>query len=547
MVVVGYHYKIYYEGKSLLRSVLDRRKGMKKVLIVDDEFLVRLGLKTTINWETHGYIIIGEAANGKEALDIFKKTDPDILITDIKMPVMDGLELIKSIKKIKKDIQVIILSNYAEFSFARQAVELGVFQYMLKSEINSENLIDVLKSLTIEWESEVRGEVTGYNKREEYLKTQLFGLPMSSKALYNSILAPKDGLFNQEKYAILILYCDITSLTESATDMLNKALCALMDTTFHEPTYCTKVYKGQIFFTLITDILSEEQEAYKKLLEQCNILARNAKHYFDTMLQGGISTLNTPEQFSHMLWEAEMARENCFFSKENFCVYNKAEMIIQERPIHISHKKMNRFLEDENKEGALEYIKDIFVELKDTRNYQNVKNTFIDLLAIAKSICEGLGENRPQSLDPVKFDYDNLMHLQTLESVEKYIGDIYQGVFALNGGNSDIGYSSTVKSCIVFIESNFASNISLDDAARAVNVSKSYLSMLFKQETGTNFVTYLNEYRIKKAKNLLIKTNLKIYEVAEKVGFFSPYYFSKIFKETTGLNCREYKDKYFEK
>ncbi len=519
---------------------------MKKVLIVDDEFLVRLGLKTTINWEAHGYVIIGEAANGKEALDLFGETDPDILITDIKMPVMDGLELIKNVKKIKKNIQVVILSNYAEFSFARQAVELGVFQYMLKSEINSENLIDLLKNLTVEWESEIREEKTGKNKREEYLKTQLFGLPMSSKALYDSIHAPMEGIFNREKYAILILYCDITSLTESATDMLNKALCALMDTTYHEPAYCTKVYKGQIFFTLITDVSGKEQEAYKRLLEQCSILARNARHYFDTVLQGGISTVGTVVQFPQMLWEAETARENCFFAEENFCVYDQTEMNIQEKITHVSHKKINRFFQEDDKDGVLRYIDDIFEELKNISNYQNVKNTFIDFLAVAKSICEGIGENRPQSLEPVKFDYDNLIHLPTLESVKKYINDIYHAIFDLNGGNNESGYSSTVKSCIVFIENNYSFNISLDDAAKAVTVSKSYLSMLFKQETGTNFVTYLNEYRIKKAKTLLSKTNLKIYEVAEKVGFYSPYYFSKVFKETTGLNCREYKDKYFE-
>ena len=147
----------------------------------------------------------------------------------------------------------------------------------------------------------------------------------------------------------------------------------------------------------------------------------------------------------------------------------------------------------------------------------------------------------------MKFDYDNLAQLPTLQSVRGYIIELYKTVFELDSNQGVRGYSSTVKNCIFYIEENFASNISLDDAAKAVNVSKSYLSMLFKQETGTNFVAYLNEYRIRQAKILLGKTNLKIYEVAEKVGFCSPYYFSKIFKEQTGLNCKEYKDKYFEK
>ena len=102
---------------------------MQKVLVVDDEFLVRLGLKTTIDWEAHGYKIVGEASNGKEALEIFDREDPDILLTDIKMPVMDGFKLIEEVRKRKKRIRIVILSHYDDFAFAQKALKFGATQY----------------------------------------------------------------------------------------------------------------------------------------------------------------------------------------------------------------------------------------------------------------------------------------------------------------------------------------------------------------------------------------------------------------------------------
>ena len=518
---------------------------MKKVLIVDDEFLVRLGLKTTIDWSAHGYVIVGEAANGREALDLFDETQPDILITDIKMPVMDGLTLIKNVKKKNKTVQVVILSNYAEFSFARQAVELGVFQYMLKSEINSQNLIDLLQNLTVELQTESQAmENDPRVQQEDYVKAQIFSIPQSGRSIPFTIEPPPEGLFDNEQYAFIIHYCDISSLTQSAADMMNKALIALADTTYNNPITCTKYYKGQMFFVILSQLSGHSKLAQKELVEQCSVLARNAKHYFDVSLQGGISLPGNWQRFGRMLWEAEKARENCFFEVESYCIYQNIQIKEPENAPSVSHKKMGNFFENQDKAGAQGYIDEVFDALWSLRHYGSVKNVCIDFLAIAKSICEGLKEELPQSLDMDKFDYDNLIQLPTLESMKNYISDIYGSLFSVALGNAS-QYSSTIRSCINYIEENFDKNISLDDVAKAVNISKSYISMLFKQETGTNFVAYLNDYRIRQAKILLTKTNLKIYEVAEKVGFFSPYYFSKLFKELTGMNCKEFKDKYY--
>ena len=129
---------------------------MKKILIADDEFLVRLGLKTTIDWEQHGFIIVGEAKNGKEALELFEQSDPDILLTDIRMPVMDGLEVIQTVKQKKRSLKCVILTHYDDFNYAKEAIKLGASDYILKSDLNSDNLFSILNRISNEIDAETK-------------------------------------------------------------------------------------------------------------------------------------------------------------------------------------------------------------------------------------------------------------------------------------------------------------------------------------------------------------------------------------------------------
>jgi two-component system response regulator YesN len=140
-----------------------------------------------------------------------------------------------------------------------------------------------------------------------------------------------------------------------------------------------------------------------------------------------------------------------------------------------------------------------------------------------------------------KLNYQNFRNLHHIKTVESFVLDIYRSVFDVLNGQVR-RYSGVINRCIEYIHVHYIENIALSDAAYAVNVSKSYLSLLFKQETGINFSKFLMNYRIEEAKKLLSETNMHIYEVAERVGFPNPYYFSKIFKEATGFTCKEFKN-----
>ena len=190
----------------------------------------------------------------------------------------------------------------------------------------------------------------------------------------------------------------------------------------------------------------------------------------------------------------------------------------------------------------LEYIQNIFMKLREAGNYSAVYSAFIDFISVGKLIHEKYQLEEEASLSERKFKHDAFFDLSFISDVEMYIYELYLSLL-FTQQNGKAGYSHIVKMCNNFIEREYDRNIGLADAAEYAGVSNSYLSLIFKQETGVNFNAALVQYRIEKAKKLLASTSLKIYQVAEKVGFLTPDYFSKVFREISGCTCKEYRNR----
>jgi two-component system response regulator YesN len=179
--------------------------------------------------------------------------------------------------------------------------------------------------------------------------------------------------------------------------------------------------------------------------------------------------------------------------------------------------------------------------LRGAEDYLAARDTFIDFMSLGKVIREKYHFQEHAALSDSKFDYDIFFDLPFISDVEMYVYEIFLSLLAVRQGG-EVSYSYIVSKSIAFIEQNYAKSITLSDTAANVEVSHSYLSFIFKQETGTNFNTYLSNYRIEQAKKLFRETNLRIYQVAESVGFSNHYYFSKVFREFTGMSCKEYRN-----
>lgn len=516
---------------------------MYHILIVDDEFLVRLGLKTTIDWGAHGYQVVGEAANGKEALDMVQTLHPDIVLVDIQMPLLDGIQFITEAKKTNRNISFIILSNHESFQYAQEAIKLGVSQYILKSEINAETLLLALKTAQSERSFEKERGQGFEQKRKTYLTGVLSKAPVNTYISEEQMDAPEEGLFPEQYYVGVKFFCNVSLVNEQSVNMLGKMIISLAEDEFSNMIYCETNYQMHYFMTLIFS--TDSRPSIEQVLGRCASFGRKLRYYFSVVLKGGISLVkggNIPKLLSQM----ELARQQCFFGQENFVEYEERflELLDNDMICHVSSTKIWRYLADGDKEEMHNYIHDIFKELRAGNSYSCVHHTFIDFLSIAKSGLEKMKIENGKNIKN-KLDYDNWSHLGSVDETESYICDLFISIIT---GKYDLSseYSASVRKAIAYMEEFYASNITLEDIASHVEISKSYLSMLFKQETGINLVAFLNQYRIGRGKKLLATTNLKIYEIADVIGFGSPYYFSKVFKAMTGMQCKEYRDTFLE-
>lgn len=507
---------------------------MKKILIADDEYLVRLGLKTTVDWEGHGFSIVGEAANGQEALEIFQKTDPDILLTDIRMPVMDGLMLIEKLKARKPSLYVVILTHYNDFAYAQKAILLGASQYILKSELNEKSILDTLARVTITMEAAEPAH-SPKSVLREYLRECLL-LPAGGKKMPP---APAQALL-PGLYMAVACRCGTQVLPTESQEMFYKSIRVMLEKVWDEPVIVSVEQSGLLRIYLMLP-LSQKPEDATLAADHMHLAAANIRQYYEVEFQAGISMPHDEVQLQAMLLEAEEACDDCFFSND-FCItYQKAQRPIEEALPRVNQARLQDLVGARDWPKLKSYISGVFQELMQRRSIRHVRTAYIDFLSTARLLTSRYATLSASFLSEKKLDYQTFQDLNHIRSVEVCVLDIYRTMLDVLSGTAR-RYSSVINRCIDFIKERYMDNIALSDAADAVNVSKSYLSLLFKQETGINFSKYLMDFRVEKGKELLKDTTLKIYEVAERVGFPNPYYFSKVFKETTGFSCKDFKN-----
>ncbi|MDR2515795.1 MAG: response regulator [Spirochaetaceae bacterium] len=536
---------------------------MKKILLVDDEYIVRLGLKTIVDWAAFGYAVAGEAANGREAFDFFEKNPVDVILTDIKMPVMDGIELTRRVRERNKKTQIIILSHYDEFSYAQEAINLGAFRYILKSELTKTNLENTLKSLYLDsgLSPETEQKAGWKENLEGFIEKHLlpsFNRLFKDEREEQHIRLPESA-FPPGAAGGIVLFsvsCRTTPLSSEAREKFPKTIAVLFEDTFAGLAGAGEYYGDNFYFAAIAPQaaiapFAEPKNADAKTFFAEKVsgpalqLVKNVRRYYDVNLFIGASSVGKPDEYRRLLREAHQARRDCFFSQKVFVgVFDAGsggrENKNAQKSVQISYTRLVELIGANQKNAMLEYIQTIFRELRESGSYSAVYGAFVDFLSAGKLIHEKYQLEEEASLSGHKFKHDAFFDLPFIGDVEMYIYELYLSLLYTKQ-NGKAGYSHIVKRCIEFIEREYEHNIGLAEAAEYAGVSHSYLSFIFKQETGVNFNAALARRRIEKAKKLLASTSLKIYEVAEKTGFSNPYYFSKVFREIAGCTCKEYR------
>lgn len=537
---------------------LTGEENMLKVFLAEDEFIIREGIKNNIDWQAHGYEFCGEASDGELAFPLIQKTRPDILITDIKMPFVDGLALSRLVKKELPETEIIILSGYEEFDYAKEAIQIGVARYLLKP-INGETLLQEIDSvaeiiLGKQKEKEIREK---YQKEmeENSLRDQmdLFQHLVTGDCSMEELLSVADKLdlkIMAPWYSIVLL--KIQSMKHDYEEysgsivVVDERIAKLA-----EPGHVLvfdRALEGRAF--LFKADSEEELLAYQK--EYLGDVKEVLSGYANLRYFGGIGTpvnrlREIPASFedaSHAFAHRYLVAESCILDSSLLMQEGAAEhedfRISAVNPEQIDRAKMQEFLRTGDLDEVIYFVDEFFGKLDGGAMKSRIFRQYITMDAYFSiaDFLKGLGLQKDEIEAP---DQDSSI-LQDEKSAMDYIVRIMNKALVLREKKASSRYEDVVSEVIHYIEDNYAQEeLSLNLLASHVNFSPNHLSMIFSQQTGQTLIRYLTDYRMNRAKELLRCSSKKSSVISMEVGYKDPHYFSYLFKKTQGMTPTQYR------
>ena len=535
---------------------------MIKIFLVEDEVVMRNGIKNNIPWEKEGLLFAGEASDGELAYPLIKKVQPDILITDIRMPFMDGLELSELVKKEFPRIKIIILSGYNEFDYAKQAIHIGVTDYLLKP-ITASKLLEAVKKVAevIEREREEENMLERY--RLEMAENTVLDRQRLFKDLVTSRISFKEALERGEQLGMelsasfyqLMLFKLIPSGPSSVWSDRVLSCQEAIEERMEGRQHILVFDRGEEGWAFILTGESE-QEVERRTRDCAAGLGDLVRTYKDIQFFGSIGgCVNRLGDLQQSYGQAGRAFASCFFSEMNQVVsYSEMEQVYSAAgeaiDIHsVDGSKVNRrtlehFLKQGTVEEAVSFVEEYFQNIGE-KNYHSFmfrQYIIMDCYLCARTFLEELGmdmKNLPREVTDME---GTLKESHSMETLKERLVSLFKETMSLRDGQTASKYSQVLEEAMAFIRENYAKEeISLNTVASRVNISPSYFSSIFSQEMGVTFVEYLTSVRMERAKELLMCSNMKTSEIGYEVGYKDSHYFGYLFKKTVGCTPKEYR------
>ena len=533
---------------------------MYRILLVDDEILVRDAIKENIDWKSIDCELVGDCENGKQAAEFVKEHQVDIVLTDILMPYMDGMELSHYLHDNYPDIVIVIFSGFGEFEYAKKAIQYGVSEYLLKP-VTAVELVEVIQKMK-EKVDQVRGE-----------KYKMDRLTKTSENYH------KNEQIIRSKYMEALVNCTtdvnmcIKSLSEMGIDISAVSYrVALFDIDLYSGMYQIDTEKRQesalmsfVLYNISDEIVTREdagiayqegnnrvcilfQEKWsrnftEKTREICREIQDKTRDMmgFDVSMGIGKWVKKTEELIiSHDM--AEQTLQYRYLLGGSLLIDMEEQHPVQE--ISIGEDLVS--LKDALKTGQKDQVDKILVTIEDSIRHALMEKSracmyLQQVIRTMDSACEDVSAD----MNRIREGRDDLIREVTGQKsfeaackvVQRHTDKIFKILSEMNTSSSE----RQARLAIDYIQKNYMdSNLSLNDICSYLNISTSYFSTIFKDETGETFTEVLIRTRMEKAKELLENTTMKNYEIAEKVGFSDPHYFGISFKKMTGCTPTEY-------
>lgn len=527
-----------------------------KMLLVDDEELVLKGFEILISTSYPEFEILS-ACNGEAALELMRNFKPDIIVTDVRMPVMDGLTFCEKLKENRVNSKIIIISGYEDFNYAKRAIGLGVIKYVLKP-IDQDNFLSILKDAISEIEAEKKNNLQVENNlkmAKEKLLIDLIQYDMGASMVIEKVNQSRISLFSSS-YFIAVMEIDdyfLISEYKGSTEFnnfyqkLEFTICNILSAKDIDIIY-TENKPGEFVFLSTSDTGLEPGFLYEIL--------NTVKSELSISITIGISgTYHLASAIYQAYQEAFLAVNKSFF-KDKGAVYlydpahdtNLFQMLYKHSlDINYGHlgafdKQLLSALNQRDYNVCRNNLSFLFEELS-KNNYPPdfVHACSFKLYIVLSDYLLTAGSNMKKIMGERAPSFLTFSECKTLSKLKSLLSDVLESI---------IQYISTSEKChtnliinrIMQIAQEDYANITLNSAAEKVGINPTYLSILFKEKTGENFKDYILKLKAEAAKELLNDPALKIYEISEKLGYNDSKHFSKMFRKITGLTPTEYRE-----
>lgn len=538
---------------------------MIKIFLVEDEVVVRNGIKNKIDWDSAGFCMVGDASDGEIAYPLILETKPDIIITDIKMPFVDGLTLAQMVREVMPWIKIIILSGYNEFEFAQEAIQIGITDFLVKPVIK-EKLLEIVKKAATEVvaEREQRALMEQYKKdmeeiyflkRQQYFSTLLSG----NEPVVDMLKRARDAGIDIMARAYIVLSFS-TRRKDESDEAYHESSVRIQDKvvalTENRPdiVFFNRSLTGWNFLIKGKD----EEDAKRVLHEYISALIEIVSHYDRLYFFAGVgSTVTRIGEIATSFNEAIKAHSYRYILEPNQVIYAgqieeqgiKGKNRGSDNNASLHPERMNRnAIDGFLKTGAREEVEAFFDDYCNNVGEDCLRSELIRQYIALDIFCScelflrylECAESKVINICGALNDLES--HTPDSERVRQYLCLMMSASIDYRDLTSKRRYDPLLVKARKYMEENFGSlDLSLNSVAAHVNISASHFSTIFSQETGQTFTEYLTEIRIKNAKQLLKCTQKPSGEIGYLIGYKDAHYFSYIFKKVTGQTPSEYR------
>jgi len=518
---------------------------MYKLLIVDDNAIQIKSLLTFIDWQSFDITQIQTASNGKKGLEVFREFQPDIVITDVVMPIMDGIAMTKEIQRIQPDIGIIYMSCYEDAQYLKSAMDNKVASYILKP-INTEELTkavaDVMNQLQKGKQYEALNQMFERNQslfRENFL----FRLLYSNHVDFQFVSSTSQELGFAKYSSFLVVRFEITSDVQEYTDIYALSDYINQNLLPHVEGYVFVETKKSLnliamgnphgdisFLEYVTELVKKHMEAFSDTTEK----------------EFGIGFSKPSEQLLDapvMLRQASYVLENELnLGEGNVCFFQQFNHIHMEYNIVDLKKSLDEMISQRAAEAVELFLERYWLK-SETYHVNEIKSFCFAVMVTLQLLLYERNFDLNDVFDGSEIIWEKMEHFETVKDARMWLFNMLNLVIAFFGKEEESRQGILVSDIINYIDAHYGEVSNVEQIASSVYISPSYAKSLFKKNTGKTISEYLNNKRMQEAKRLLDNPQAKVYEVAKSVGYKSKPYFIKAFKKYTGQLPSEYQKK----